>query len=142
MVAARLSGALEPAWSAPEAKRVYVGVDGSHVQEPDAPAEANGHEMELGQRRRHHEPGGPTREWPVEPVVGPPRRLMPQKIATPYITRSLFLSHWQAEMKAGFRYATSEYAPSVRFLNSSKTAQSEIGKAASPAVRAGGTKRE
>lgn len=29
---ARLSGALEPAWSAPEAKRVYVGVDGVLVR--------------------------------------------------------------------------------------------------------------
>jgi hypothetical protein len=32
VVAARLSGALEPAWSAPQAERVYVGVDGVLVR--------------------------------------------------------------------------------------------------------------
>lgn len=35
-----------------------------------------------GQRRRRHEPVSPARKRPVEPVVGPPCRLMPQNMVT------------------------------------------------------------
>ena len=61
---------------------------GSHMQEPDPPVKANGHEMGSGQRRRGHELDGPTRKRPVQPVAEPLGRLVPQKMATPLKTSS------------------------------------------------------